>query len=110
MKLIVNGKEIETEPKISVEALLARSETGQGDKPAAVAGFQTACRSAAPAVDPAPYVQRVRNSFSARLFGTPEYPYLAAADIDLCVDVDRFDFCLRVDREDGLLVMRPVRV
>ena len=43
------------------------------------------------------------------LFGTPEYPHLAAADIDLCADVDRFDFCLRVEREDGLLVMRPVR-
>ena len=93
-----------------IEALLARSETGQSVKPTAVAGLQTACWCAVPAVDPAPYVQRVRDSFSARLFGTPEYPYLAAADIDLCVDVDRFDFCLRVDREDDLLVMRPVHV
>jgi 2-phosphosulfolactate phosphatase len=77
-----------------IEALLARSETAPG---------------ALPGVDPAPYALRVRGSFAGRLFGTPEYPHLAAADIDLCVDVDRFDFCLCVDREDGLLVMRPVR-
>ena len=78
-----------------IEALLARSETG--------------CWCAAPAVDPAPYARRVRDSFTGRLFGTPEYPHLVAADIDLCADVDRFDFCLRVEREEGLLVMRPVR-
>jgi 2-phosphosulfolactate phosphatase len=72
-------------------------------------GLQTAPREQFD-IDPAPYAQRVRDSFAGRLFGTPEYPYLAAADIDLCVDVDRFDFCLRVEREDGLLVMRPVRV
>jgi hypothetical protein len=50
----------------------------------------------------------VRQSFTGRLFGTPDYPHLAAADINLCVDVDRFDFCMRVEREEGLLVMRPV--
>ena len=61
-----------------------------------------------PKVDPAPYARRVRVSFTGRLFGTPEYPHLVAADIDLCVDVDRFDFCLRVEREDDLLVMRPI--
>jgi len=93
-----------------IEALLARSETGQRVKSHDGAGLQTACWCASPAIDPAPYVQRVRDSFAGRLFGSPEYPYLAAADIDFCVDVDRFDFCLRVDREDGLLVMRPVRV
>jgi 2-phosphosulfolactate phosphatase len=92
-----------------IEALLARSETGQSIKPTAGAGLQTVPREL-PHVDPAPYARRVRGSFSARLFGTPEYPYLAAADIDLCADIDRFDFCLRVDREDGLLVMRPVRI
>jgi 2-phosphosulfolactate phosphatase len=96
--------------------LLARSETGQSTgetgqstKPIAVAGLQTApCER--PDVDPAPYVQRVRGSFVGRLFGTPEYSHLSAADIELAVDVDRFDFCLRVQRENGLLVMRPVRV
>jgi 2-phosphosulfolactate phosphatase len=111
-----------------IQALLARSETGQSKKPTAAAGLQTvpavsetgqstkcmaaaglqtACWCSVPAVDPAPYAQRVRASFAGRLFGTPEYPYLAAADIDLCIQVDRFDFCLRVEREDGLLVMRP---
>jgi 2-phosphosulfolactate phosphatase len=101
-----------------IRALLARSETGQStgsetgqsSKRSAVAGLQTACWCAVPAVDPAPYVQRVRESFVGRLFGTPEYPHLAAADLELAVDVDRFDFCLRVEREEDFLVMRPVRV
>ena len=56
------------------------------------------------------YARRVRDSFAGRLFGTPEYPHLAAADIDLCTKVDRFDFCLLVEREDNFLVMRPARV
>jgi len=30
------------------------------------------------------------------------------ADVALCAMVDTFDFAMRVDREDGLLVMRPV--
>jgi 2-phosphosulfolactate phosphatase len=77
-----------------IEALLAQSETGQ---------------SFGADVDPAPYARRVRESYTGRLFGTPEYPYLAAADIDYCADVDRFDFGLCVDREDDLLVMRAVQ-
>jgi hypothetical protein len=73
------------------------------------AGLQTApCEL--PDIDPRPYARRVRASFTGRLFGTPAYPHLAAADIDLCMDVDRFDFCMRVEREDDLLVMRPVYV
>jgi 2-phosphosulfolactate phosphatase len=80
-----------------IEALLMQPDTG--------AARSETGRS----VDPAPYVQRVRDSFAGRLFGRPEYPHLAAADIDLCTQVDRFDFCLRVEREDGLLMLRPVR-
>jgi hypothetical protein len=32
------------------------------------------------------------------------------ADLDCCVDVDRMDFALRVERLNGLHVMKPVRV
>jgi 2-phosphosulfolactate phosphatase len=80
-----------------------------GDEDAACADYIEALLTGAD-VDPAPYARRVRESYTGRLFGTPAYPHLAAADLDCCVDVDRFDFCLRVAREDGLLVMRPVRV
>jgi 2-phosphosulfolactate phosphatase len=79
-----------------IQALLARPETGRG--------------GAWSEVDPGPFARRVRASFTGRLFGTPAYPHLAAADIDLCVDVDRFGFCMRVEREGDLLVMRPVYV
>jgi 2-phosphosulfolactate phosphatase len=78
-----------------------------GDEDAAGADYIEAVLTQ-PEVDPSPYARRVRASFTGRLFGTPEYPHLAAADIDLCTDVDRFGFCLRVEREGDLLVMRPV--
>ena len=78
-----------------------------GDEDAAGADYIEALLTQ-PEVDPTPYARRVRASFTGRLFGTPEYPHLVAADIDRCVDVDRFEFCLRVEREDDLLVMRPV--
>jgi 2-phosphosulfolactate phosphatase len=80
-----------------------------GDEDAAGADYIEALLTRSQ-VDPAPYARRVRVSFAGRLFGTPEYPHLVAADIDLCVDVDRFDFCMRVEREDDLLVMRPVYI
>ena len=81
-----------------------------GDEDAAGADYIEAllARPDTEPLDPRPYARRVRASFTGRLFGTPDYPHLAAADIDLCMDVDRFGFCMRVDREDGLLVMRPV--
>ena len=55
--------------------------------------------------DRAATVRRVLDAPNARVFldpGRPEYP---AADLDYCTAIDRFDFYLRVARQDGLLVM-----
>jgi len=49
-------------------------------------------------------VRRVRVSDSGQLFAAND-PVFPASDLDLCTDLDRFDFALRVERRDGLLVM-----
>jgi len=57
-------------------------------------------------LDLAALVRRVRESDAGRLFANPADPVFPASDLDLCTDVDRFDFALQVERCDGLLVMR----
>jgi 2-phosphosulfolactate phosphatase len=56
-------------------------------------------------LDRAALVRRVRDSDAGRLFANPDDPVFPASDLDLCTDVDRFDFALHVARRDGLLIM-----
>jgi 2-phosphosulfolactate phosphatase len=58
--------------------------------------------------DTAALVRRVRASGAGRLFADPDDPVFPASDLDLCADVDRFDFAMLVERRDGLLVMEAV--
>ena len=53
------------------------------------------------------YLQRVLKSPAGRIFADPEQPYFTPLDLELCMQVDRFDFAMHVEREDGRLVMRP---
>lgn len=58
--------------------------------------------------NPAPesYLQRVRDSRNGRIFLSPDYPQFPAADVACATQLDRFDFVMRVMREDGLPVMQ----
>ena len=58
--------------------------------------------------DTKPIVRRVLDSYVARMFHDPARPEFPAADLEYCVDVDRFDFAMRVVRQDDLLVMKPI--
>jgi 2-phosphosulfolactate phosphatase len=58
------------------------------------------------ATDPAHYAQRVRDSDFGRRFGTSAWPNLTLADLELCADVDRFDFAMPVARAGEHLVIR----
>ncbi len=58
--------------------------------------------------DVAPYLQRVRQSTSGRMFADPNRPEFPAADLERCAELDRFDFALVVKRQEGLLVMQAV--
>jgi 2-phosphosulfolactate phosphatase len=57
--------------------------------------------------DPAPYLERVVQSAPGELFTDPAHPEYAAADLALCLALDRFDFAMPVDRLDGQLRMHP---
>ena len=76
-----------------------------GDEDAACAEYQALLlRGAAP--DPAPFLQRVRDSVPGRIFADPARPEFPAIDLDYATDLDRFDFAMVVERHDGLLMMR----
>ncbi|KPV49729.1 hypothetical protein SE17_30955 [Kouleothrix aurantiaca] len=80
-----------------------------GDEDAACADYLAALL-AGDAPDPTPFPQRVRNSAPGLIFADPAHPEFPAIDLGYATDLDRFDFAMLVERRDGLLVMRPVRV
>ena len=57
--------------------------------------------------DPEPYIKRVKECRTSRyLFADPDKPLFPWKDIECCVDIDRFDFAMVVERRDGLLTMK----
>ena len=81
---------------------------GSGDEDAACADYiEALLRGERP--DPSPYIQRVRASVPGRMFSDPQQPEFPASDLDYCTQVDRYDFALLVQPEEGLPVMRPAR-
>lgn len=60
--------------------------------------------------DPAPFLQRVRASRNGRRFTANDHPAFPATDLDLATAVNRYDFVMKVQRQDGLHVMRPYHV
>jgi 2-phosphosulfolactate phosphatase len=65
-------------------------------------------RGASP--DPAPYLERVRNSEDAKVFHDPLMPEFPAFDLAHCTSLDKFDFAMPVTRVNGHHIMRAVRL
>ncbi len=62
-----------------------------------------------PGTDPAPYLRRASESRAAidiRQAAAEGYPGINPRDVDMCVDVNRFNFTLEASTEDELLVLR----
>ena len=59
--------------------------------------------------DPAPYLERARNANEIRLMPPDIFPYIAS-DIDYCTRLDSCPFAMPISRENGRLVMRPLRI
>ncbi|MBL8416970.1 MAG: 2-phosphosulfolactate phosphatase [Dechloromonas sp.] len=76
-----------------------------GDEDIACADYIEALLSGQ-AADPAHYALRVRTSDFGRRFGASDWPNLSLADLELCADVDRFDFAMPVARAGEHLVIR----
>lgn len=80
---------------------------GRGDEDAACADY-LALLLQGQTPDPAPHLQRVKQSKNAGYFYDPAWPGLPAADIDHCARLDSVNYALRVERQDGLHIMKPV--
>ncbi len=62
-----------------------------------------------PDADPAPYIRRASESKAAvdiRQAAAEGYPGINTRDVEMCLDVDRFNFTLEASMEDELLVLR----
>lgn len=54
--------------------------------------------------------QVIRNGSGARFFDPSKQSWSPRADYDLCLDLNRFDFILKAEMEDGLTVLKKVMV
>ena len=80
-------------------------ENRDGDEDIACAEYMSALLQGEQP-DPQPFLERVRNSASGKLFtGLPGEDFLSQ-DLELAMQVDRFAFCMPVVRSEGLMVLR----
>ena len=88
--------------------ITGQTSSAGGDEDLACAEYLEACqRGQSP--DAAPYLERVRHSRDAQQHFVPNQTLFPTSDIDLCTDLDRFDFAMPITREDGRFVMRAIR-
>jgi 2-phosphosulfolactate phosphatase len=84
-----------------------RGENGRGDEDLACAQYLEALlKGERP--DPAPWLDRVRNSFDAGFHRDPSQPEFPLSDLDYCTALDAFDFAMPAVREDSLFTIRPL--
>ena len=81
-----------------------------GDEDAACADYLESLLGTEDAPDSVPFLRRVPDSGVGRLFADPGRPSLPADDLARAMAVDLFDFAMPVERENGLLTMKPVRI
>ncbi len=97
---------IEAEPDVTL-VITGKLEGRDGDEDAACAEYIAALlRGETPSA--APYLQRVSRSTAGQKFVEPGHPFFPLEDVMCAVDLDRFDFAMRVTREADGLVMRRV--
>ena len=54
------------------------------------------------------FIDRVRESRAGLKFVDPSHNVFPASDLDLALEIDRFDFTMEVTKRDGLLVLCPI--
>jgi 2-phosphosulfolactate phosphatase len=82
---------------------------GDGDEDAACADYIAALLHGQQP-DPAPYLDRVRGSLAGRLLMDPSRPEYPAADLPLCLDLDRFFFAMPVVLWNGHPMIVPIHL
>jgi 2-phosphosulfolactate phosphatase len=87
-----------------------------GTRPAQEAVEDVACAEYVAALlqakspDPAPFLRRARQWSPSDAYASPALLDIVQRDMDQCLEVDRFDFGMQVQRREGLLVMQAVRI
>ncbi len=76
-----------------------------GDEDAACAEY-IAALLAGQQPDPEPYLARVTKSYSGQLFADPARPEFPSQDLELALQLDRFDFALLAGRQNGILELK----
>lgn len=59
---------------------------------------------------PGPYLHRARTSPAADDLRSGRRRGAHPTDVELCLEVDRFDFAMKVGIEEGMAVLRPFRI
>ncbi len=78
-----------------------------GDEDVACADYLEHCLLAGSAPDPAPYLQRVRQSAAGKILADPTRTAFPVEDLTCVTQLDRFDYALRVFRRGGFCILRP---
>ncbi|CAM5259363.1 2-phosphosulfolactate phosphatase [Streptomyces alboniger] len=60
-------------------------------------------------IDPGPYLHRARTSPAADDLRSGRRRGAHPTDVELCLEVDRFDFAMKVGFDEGMAVLRPLR-
>ena len=81
---------------------------GWGDEDKACADFLEGMLMNKP-LDRNAIIQRVVDSRSGLHYNDPSNTIFPPRDLALAVDIDRFDFAMKVERKNGLLVMAPAK-
>lgn len=81
---------------------------GWGDEDKACADFLEGMLTNKPP-DRNAIIQQVRDSKSGLHYSDPLNTIFPPQDLAMAVDIDRFDFVMKVERKDGLLVMAPLK-
>jgi 2-phosphosulfolactate phosphatase len=87
--------------------ITGRRPGGWGDEDAACADYIEALL-AGQKPDQEPILERVRQSPPGKLFSDPSQIEFNSADLEYCLQIDRFDFVMLVRQEDGLFIMKAI--
>ena len=80
----------------------------RGDEDLACAEYLEALLRGDP-IHTEPLIRRVHESRDGLLHFDPEQKIFPQSDLDYCTQIDRFDFAMPIAREQGRLVMHPVK-
>ncbi len=96
-------------PKSVTFVITGKTEDGRGDEDFACANYlESLLKGQRP--NPASYIERVFKSLDASMRLDPNQPAFPRSDLDLCTQIDAFDFVMAVTKENGYQVMRAMKL